>query len=69
MKRLLICMMLIFSSCATVGSKITKDGSTVEVFENGATTSISYKSYQALYEELEEKKIVQLGNLSFNGLP
>lgn len=62
MKRIVMVILLIFavtlSSCATmmiVGSKISKYGSTVELIESGASTSIEYKSYNQLLIELDKK--------------
>jgi len=51
---------IFFSSCASVGSKLTKYGSTVEISENQASASIKFKSHKVLYKELEENEKIQL---------
>lgn len=43
-----------------VGSKIVKYGSTIEVLEKGAKSTIEYKGYDILYNELMSKANVQM---------
>ena len=41
-----------------VGSKVTKYGSTIEVIEKGAKSTIEYKGYDILYKDLIMQKLV-----------